>query len=350
MKENTPTPTSAATNSTRLVKTPSCGPVSTDHIDTPIVAFETQTTSVLAKLEQCNPSGSHKDRPARLIIEALFRSGRLSPDARLLVSSSGNFARAIAYWTASSGVLVEVYTDVLSSAGQISSLWAFPHVRVNVIDEPDATGSHLKARLRLIAEAQSRDPKAVFIDQYQNFLLPLAYEQTLAQEIEEQTRGDVSAVFVVVGTGATLNGILQYKIQHAARWRVIAVDAAGSALFHVPPSGTKRRLPGYGNGLRTGLVKALPAGLDYVVHVTDWDVVMACHEMRRIGLNVGPSSGAIVAAVDYVAQFRPELLGGYGRPLLIMPDGGEHYEDTVYSPEWLCSKGLGGMTSCSGVR
>jgi N-(2-amino-2-carboxyethyl)-L-glutamate synthase len=341
MGEQIPADASALSHVNRHLLIKEFGGSESGHqIATPIVELDTRTTPVLAKLEQFNPSGSHKYRAARFAVEALVRTGRLREGTHLLVSSSGNFARAIAHCTVDLNIQLDIFTDVLSSVGQIRSLNAYTHVRTVVVDEPDTTGSHLKARLRWIAQAQAENPTAIFVDQYNNFVLPLAYECSLAREMDKQIQGGISAVFVVAGTGATLNGILQYKMQHAARWRVIAVDATGSALFHIPPHGVRRLLPGYGNGLRTGLVKSLPAGLDYVVHVDDVEAVAACHYLRRIGLSVGPSSGAAVAAVDFVAQSCPDLLSGIGRPVLILPDGGEHYAETLYNPEWLYSKGI----------
>jgi cysteine synthase A len=305
-----------------------------------LVRICTRTTQALAKLENHNPTGSHKDRAAPFYVDALAATGRLRAGSEILISSSGGYGRSLAQETLHRNVKLHVITDVLSSPGQIRSLANFPHVRVTVVDDPDETGSHLAARKRLIQELLRQDATRVFADQYDNFILPMAYAETLAPEIYRQTHGLVSAIFVVVGTGATQNGILQYKVQHGVRWRVIAVDAVGSALFHTAPAGAKRRLPGYGNGLRTGLVAALPKGLDAVVHVRDEEVVAACQHLRREGLMLGPSSGAAVAALDYVVGSHPELLSGPGMPVLIMPDGGEHYLETVYDDGWLRSKGL----------
>src|SRR6266478_5045488 len=49
-----------------------------------------------AKLEDRNPTGSVKDRPAMFMIEAAERDGRLRPGATILEPTSGNTGIALA--------------------------------------------------------------------------------------------------------------------------------------------------------------------------------------------------------------------------------------------------------------
>jgi cysteine synthase len=309
-------------------------------VRTPIAVIDTGVIRARAKLEQFNVTRSHKDRAARFLIETMLCTGAIGAGTELVLSTSGNFGKAIAHYASQLGIAVQIVTDVLSSPSLIDELRDYSNARVMVINEPDSTGSHIKARFRLIDQILEENRKSVFVDQYSNFLIPIAYEASLAREIDEQTKGSMQALILPVGTGGMLNGILKYKNHSGARWPVIAVDAQGSALFHVPPPRIKRRLPGYGNGLRSGLVRQLPAGLDAVVHVSDNDVVSACHFLANNGLSVGPSSGATVVALNYIAIHRPELLEGHGLPVAIFPDSGIAYSDTVYNANWLASKGL----------
>jgi cysteine synthase A len=295
--------------------------------------FRVAGREVFCKLEGWNASGSHKDRPARALVEALRASGRLSPevDLRLVVSSSGNFARAIAHHTAAeSRVEVIVVTDALSPAALVQGLRAYPHVRVLVVDEPDATGSHLQARKRVIRELLARTPGSLYLDQYDNPLIPQAYEQTLAREIGQQTPRPFGSVFVPVGTGATLNGLLRHRRKTGATWRAFAVDAGGSGLFRPPPPGLRRRLSGYGNGHATGLIREVLEEIDHVVYVADQEALAMCRRLAdRPGLLVGPSSGAVLAAIAKVAQNRPDLLPDAELSVAVLPDRGECYPEIL---------------------
>jgi cysteine synthase A len=302
-------------------------------VDTPLQPLTIAGREVLCKLEGLNPSGSHKDRPARALVESLRAGGRLTSGAvcRLLVSSSGNFARAVAHHTAAeAGVEVVVVTDVLSPAPLIRGLQVYPHVRVIVVNEPDATGSHLLARKRVIRDLLAGDPASIFLDQYDNPLIPAAYEQSLAPEIERQAPGRLRNLFVPVGTGATLSGLLRHRRKSGRGWRAFAVDAEGSGLFRPPRHGTRRGLSGYGNGHPTGLLREAWEEIDHVVYVADREALLMCRWlMRRHGLCVGPSSGATLAAVAKVAARRRDLLPPGELSLAILPDRGDCYGELL---------------------
>lgn len=305
---------------------------------TPMVPVDVFGELVLAKMEKFNPSGSHKDRPARLIVRSLLRSGNLP--GRLIVSSSGNFANAVAYHTQGEGVGLTVVTDVLSPPAFAALLRTYPHVDVRVVDNPDASGSHLAARLKLIERLREATPTAVVIDQYTDRRLPIAYEESLAREVVIQAGDTVGAVFVPVGTGATLSGLLRYRARNGMHWPVFAVDADGSNLFRCA-QGVKRRLSGYGNAGPTKIVSELAGEPYYVVHVSDSRAVDMCHRAwQRDRLSVGPSSGATLSAVARVLERRPDLLPHTGPIVAILPDGGQNYASTVFDEGWLSSVGL----------
>jgi cysteine synthase len=312
-------------------------------MSTPVIEISIAGRPVLCKLEGENPSGSHKDRAARFLVERLHQCGRLRPGSRrrLLVSSSGNFARAVAHHTSADEAEIIVIIDVLSPTRLIESLGRYPHARVIVIDEPDATGSHLQARLRLVRELLTSDPEIEFLDQYSNRLIPAAYARSLAPELARQVDLDGAALFAPVGTGAMLNGLISYRRAMSGAWPAFAVDANGSGLFRPPIHGARRLLSGYGNGRPTGLLAEVRAEIEYAAYVTDAEAVNACWRLRRReGLTVGPSSGAVLAAIENVVTRRPDLLPERCLPIAILPDWGDAYADTVFDADWLRKNGL----------
>lgn len=307
---------------------------------TPLIEFELVGSTLLAKREQYTPSGSHKYRAAQPIVESYRRTRQVSEISKLLVPSSGNFARAMAECTSDLHIPLLVVTDVLSPSALLTPLKSYPHVQLVIVDDPDPTGSHVRARMRLVAKMIDEDPRAVLVDQYRNPLIPLAYESTLVPELVTQCRGEISAVFVPVGTGGLLCGFAQYRRRHRVRWRLFAVDALGSALFR-PPCGSKRHLSGYGNGQPTELVACGSTDIDAVLYASDTEALAMCHRLRGEGIFVGPSSGAVAAACEKLIVHRPELLPDAGFPVLIFPDSGENYIDTAFDGEWLASNGFG---------
>lgn len=284
--------------------------------------------TIHCKLECENSAGSHKDRPARWLLTHLRSAGRIGGDGtrQLLVSSSGNFAKAIAYHSLGDKVEIVVVTDVLSPHGFIEQLSAFPHVHVHVVDEPDSTGSHLAARLRLVDQLLKQNPDMIFIDQYKNPLIPEAYEKTLGPELTAQIGGEMGAVFLPIGTGGTLNGLIHHRANRGGSWSFFAVDAEGSGLFRPPLHGAIRTLSGYGNGRPTNLLEEVHDLIDHVVFVTDVEAISMCRRMHRTeGLCIGPSAGATLAAFEKTALRRPDLLPSDLPRVAILPDRGDVY-------------------------
>jgi cysteine synthase A len=298
--------------------------------------------NALAKFEGLTPAKSHKDRWAGEIVKAMVATGRIGQEpATLVVPSSGRTAAAIALATEGLPVSVVVFTDVLSPSALRSELDAHPHVRTVVVNEPDATGSHLRARMRLVTAFLAQNPRAILIDQYGDPRIPLAYQDTLLPEILAQTGGEISAVFMPVGTGGLLRGFDLDKARNARRWLLIPVDAAGSAIFRKPNRGARRRFSGYGNAGPTTFINEC-SFVEPAIFVPDDAVVRASRWLdANVGIRVGASGAATVAAFMHAAFTDHPALKRAGIPLLILPDDGGAYADTLYDDEWVRSNGMG---------
>jgi cysteine synthase len=252
----------------------------------------------------------------------------------LLISSSGNAAYSVAFLTLGTNAKVHVFTDKLSPPEMVERLLALPHVTVRVIDEPDATGSHARARKKALQDYQQKHPRAIDVDQYSQSDWGCGYF-SLPAELETQV-GDIGSILIAVGTGATLRAIAQYKLKRSLRWPIFAVDALGSALNGEPCG--KRVFSGYGNGAQTEWVRqALPHVAEWI-RVPDEAVVSASQWLIRRGHFLGPSSCAVLAAASYmISKCR---LPHTGRTVLVMPDGGAMYRSTLYNDDFLMEHGF----------
>jgi cysteine synthase len=313
-------------------------------IMTPVAEIMIGTMPVTLKLEEYNASGSHKDRFAWIIVRHLRETGV----RQAVMLSSGNAAIGVAHHTQDEKIELTIITDTLSPREFRQKLLSYHHVRLEVVNQPDANGSHMEARYALRDTFLASNRWAVEIDQYGDRRIPLAYEKTLFREIDLQLYGDVGAVVVPTGTGGLLNGLLKYKLKNNRRWEVIAADAYGSRLFWQPPAGTKRCHSGYGNGRPTALVREVCAApyCYRVVHVSDEHAVAVCHRLRRRDkLLLGPSGGATIAAVELILRHCPNMIPDFGRVVAVMPDSGRSYLSTVYSDAWLIANGFGKVVS-----
>lgn len=258
-------------------------------------------------------------------------------DVGIVMPSSGNAARAFAHCTTDSNVKLLVVTDVLSPWEQTESLTHYPHVDVEVINDPDETGSHVTARRRFISQYMRRHPKAILLDQYTSSFYPLGYA-SLIKEIEDQAK-QVSAVFVPVGTGATILSLGKFRGASQRRWKLFGVDAPGSALFG-PPVG-KRINSGYGNGAPSDWAKLAGPTIDAIIRIPDEAAIRACRWLSSThNLHLGASSGATLAAFMWAVLSKKIHIPEDGFPILVMPDGGHLYQSTVYSDAFLTGHGL----------
>jgi cysteine synthase A len=70
--------------------------------------------------------------------------------------------------------------------------------------------------------------------------------------------------------------------------------------------------------------------------IGDEEAFRAAHWLlKHEGISVGGSAGAAIAAVRRVSS----RLSGQ-RIVVILPDGGESYEQTIFSPSWLKDHGI----------
>jgi cysteine synthase A len=303
---------------------------------TPLVDLWFAGWPVKLKLEKDNPSGSHKYRPAEKLAQNLYHRGIIGNgnETLFVMPSSGNAARAFAHCTVGMNVKLLVVTDVLSPREQPLSLTRYQHVEIEVINSPDETGSHVRARRAFIDAFLRKQPEAILIDQYASSFYPLGYF-SLIKEIEAQCTP--SAVFVPVGTAATLLSLAKFRETHRRGWKLFGVDADGSALFSKPIG--KRLNSGYGNGAPTEWSRLARPSVDAVIRVPDDAAISACHWMSATqGLHLGASSGATLAAFRWATRHVNIPAGGL--PVLVMPDSGDLYASTVYSDAWLGGHGF----------
>ncbi|MFI5527234.1 2,3-diaminopropionate biosynthesis protein SbnA [Kitasatospora sp. NPDC051853] len=281
-----------------------------------------------AKLEAHNPGGSMKDRSALEMLGERIRTGELVPGRSTVVeSSSGNLGIGLAQVCAYYGLRFICVVDPRTNQQNIAIMRALG-AEVEVVRETDpATGEYLPVRIRRIQELTTLTGHAYWPNQYANPLNPQAHRRTM-REIVEGLPDGVDYLFCATSSCGTLRGCAEYVRERGLPVTVVAVDAAGSAIFGRPPG--PRLIPGHGAAIRPGLYRDGLA--DEVVHVTDLDCVVGCRRLAaREAILAGGSSGAVVAAVELMADRIP----AGATCALVLPDRGERYLDTIYDDEWV---------------
>jgi cysteine synthase len=156
---------------------------------------------IYAKLESQNPTGSIKDRVAKLMIESAEESGELEPGRRLLEPTSGNTGISLALVAKLKGypLTCVVPDNVTEERLRLLHLYG-----AEIVASPGAEGSNGAVRLAL--QLAEKDPSLFMPFQYANDANPRAhYEGTGAEIADALDRVDV--VVAGLGTGGTLMGV-----------------------------------------------------------------------------------------------------------------------------------------------
>ncbi len=296
---------------------------------TPLVRLGRVSTrlglDVWAKLEGSNPGGSVKDRVALRIVGEAVIDGRLQPGDLVVESSSGNMAVALAQVCRASGLRFRAVVDPDSNVHTRKLLRVYG-AEVEVVDEPDAQGSNLTARLARVAELAAA-PNTFWPNQYASDEVPRAHRATMHEIVSSLGRAP-DVMLAATGTGGTLAGLADHLHEINAATRVVAVDAVGSRIFG--GAAGPRHLPGHGSARTSDLLR--PEHADQVVAVDDIHAVLGARRLLDLeGVLAGASAGAVMAALDEIA---PELTPG-SVVALLLSDRGDRYLDTVYDDDWV---------------
>ena len=291
--------------------------------NTPLVRLNRVTkgleATVLVKLESFNPLSSVKDRIGVSMIEAAEEAGHIKEDTIILEPTSGNTGIALAFVSAAKGYRLKLVMPETMSIERRKLLRA---LGADIVLTPGSQG--MKGAVSTAEEMLARDPRYYYIpQQFRNPSNPEIHRKTTAEEIWQDTDGNVDFIVAGVGTGGTITGIAEVIKSRKPGFKAIAVEPSGSPVLSGGKPGP-HKIQGIGAGfvpdvLRRDLV-------DEIIKVEYEDAVQTARRLaREEGILAGISSGAAAWAGLQVAA-RPENRGK--QIVVIMPDTGERYLST----------------------
>ncbi len=291
--------------------------------NTPLVKLNRVTegtvATVVAKLEFFNPASSVKDRIGFSMIEAAEQAGKIGPDTIILEPTSGNTGIALAFVCAAKGYRC---TLVMPDTMSIERRLLLRAYGAELVLTPGAQG--MKGAIAKATELAATDPRYFVPQQFQNPANPEIHRKTTAEEIWNDTDGQVDILISGVGTGGTITGISEIIKARKPSFQAIAVEPADSPVLSGGAPGP-HKIQGIGAGFVPDVLNTKI--IDEIIQVKNEEAFAVARQVGQAeGILVGISSGAAIHAALQVAK-RPENAGKL--IVVIIPSNGERYLSTA---------------------
>jgi cysteine synthase A len=293
--------------------------------DTPIVRLQRlprqrgANATILAKLEYLNPAASVKDRIGAAMIVAMEKAGLIDADTVLIEPTSGNTGIALAFVAASRGYRLKL---VMPESMSIERRKMLAFLGAEIVLTP--AGQGMKGAIATAEELVRTTPKAVMPQQFKNLANPEIHRRTTAEEIWNDTGGNIDIFVAGVGTGGTITGAGQVLKARKPSLRVVAVEPEESPVLSGGQH-SSHKIQGIGAGFIPDILDR--SVIDEIVKINSADAIETSRALaRNEGIAGGISSGAAIAAAIILGQ-RPENAGKV--ILAIVPSFSERYLSTV---------------------
>ena len=252
------------------------------------------------------------------MIKSLEKSGHLKPGVTIIEPTSGNTGVALAFVAASKGYNL-ILTMPESMSLERRKMLAFLGAKIELTD----AAKGMKGAVARAEELLISTPNSIMPQQFENPANPEIHMKTTAEEIWEDTNGNLDVLISGVGTGGTITGVGRVLKKKNPKIRFIAVEPEDSPVISGGEPGP-HKIQGIGAGF-------IPKNLDMqIINGIEKVGIQEAVDMSRLvakleGVPAGISSGAALVAVkNYALKEKSN-----SRIVVIIPSFAERYLSTI---------------------
>lgn len=276
------------------------------------------SANIIGKCEFFNPLGSVKDRIALSMIEQAEKDGLVGRNSVIIEPTSGNTGIGLAFVCAVKGcrvILTMPENMSIERRKMLDQLGA----EVDLTDPRKGMKGAIDRAIDLSASISN----SFIPGQFDNAANPEIHRNTTAEEIWNDTGGNVDVFIAGVGTGGTITGVGEVLKSRNPAVKIIAVEPSDSAVLSGGEAGS-HKIQGIGAGFVPSILNT--EIIDEVITITNEQSFETAREVAKTdGIPVGISSGAALAASIEIAK-RPEFQNK--NIVVILPSFAERYLST----------------------
>ncbi|MCC7305079.1 MAG: cysteine synthase A [Alphaproteobacteria bacterium] len=272
---------------------------------------------ILAKLEFMNPMLSVKNRHALAMIEEAEKNEGIKPGKTVLIdATAGDMGISLAWVAAAKGykLILAIPENIPYERRKVLAYYG-----AELVVTPANKGMH--GAIEVVKERLEKSKEEMYtFRQFENPVGPKIHAETTAEEIWNDTNGEIDILVAGVGTGATISGIAGVLKKKKPGFKAYAVEPAESPVL-TGGKAAQHKIQGIG----AGFVPATFNGkvLDGVLKISSDRAFELCREIALLdGIPCGISSGAALAGALVVAGV-PENKGKM--IVTILPSFAERY-------------------------
>lgn len=283
--------------------------------NTPILHLHQFAPNLYGKCEFLNPSHSVKDRPAYAIIDKALKDGKINKESIIVECTSGNMGISLAMICASLGLKIILTMPESMSIERRKIMQLFG---AELVLTPASGG--MKGAFDKAQEILDSTPNSFMPSQFENPANVEMHKKTTAIEIYESFEGKLDYFVAGFGTGGTISGVGEVLKEKIPSIKIIGVEPAASPLLSKGQAGP-HKIQGIGANF---IPKILNRDVIDSIEVVENEVaIKMAQNLGKIGVMVGISSGANVAAALEIAKNNPNK-----KVLTMLNDTAERYLST----------------------